>query len=379
MGYEEDSLGVVLKDVTPASAGCNYFNNGFGIDYTKDNKGDVWDPPVSNIMSYSHFTCQTDFSRQQIGQMWFFIENDFPFEHESQFSNVYASVCNAGTTYQFLNAPAGVGPLTWRAVPSGLIDPGTTTGTGPTAFVKAANSSSQGWATIEWFSDLSNCSFFSTSLPVWVGRPNLVDPVISGPASTFCGSIANYEYTGEISGRRNPKWEVSLQFQNLSTPSLQVSLDPTHNGNGYITFVAYNNCGEDTFCIPVAVSGSACGPGYVNFPNPYNCAEDDGSGFGGFAMMYPNPSNGEVLIGQDPQLLQVIGSQVIAKGVTTEMGKDVSPMNETIVITVTNQSQEIIHQESCNKEVLTFNWRRGTYYVQIVKGDLVQIERLLVE
>mgnify|MGYP000053023506 CR=1 FL=1 len=59
-----------VTDISP----CTYFNNSTNADYDADNLGGTWTPPITNIMSYSHTTCQDEFTPMQTGAMWHYIE-----------------------------------------------------------------------------------------------------------------------------------------------------------------------------------------------------------------------------------------------------------------------------------------------------------------
>ncbi|MEQ8878167.1 MAG: T9SS type A sorting domain-containing protein, partial [Cyclobacteriaceae bacterium] len=142
---------------------------------------------------------------------------------------------------------------------------------------------------------------------VWVGSPEL-DGYISGSSSVNCDGISIYEYTGGVYGDQDIRWEVSLQFDDVSSVAgYELFVDPTNEGDGYVTFVASNSCGEAILCKPVSVSGVSCGPGYINFPNPYSCG-------GSFALsaeedditIYPNPADQELSILNLPEGVEVI-------------------------------------------------------------------------
>ena len=348
---------------------CVYLHGGYGNDYLEDNKGDDWTPPTTNIMSYSNRTCRNEFSPQQVGQMWYYIDSEFPFEHEAIVSNSSVPSCTGGTTYQLQNVPSGIngGLLAWNVQPTGLVDVSTVSGTGTSAFIKAKNSSVSGAATIEWRLSTTDCNAFSTSKDIWIGKPKLQNPSISGNASVTCNSTYIYDYDGVYLGTASGsdiRWEIGPQFDDVSSgTSTTLFIDPVDTGQGYVTFVAYNNCGEAYTCKVVTSVNPGCASSAITFPNPYSCGTR-----GGGRMMssssYPNPTSYAFHI-------EIEGLE-----------KSLAYVNEQSVdVSIYSYTNERVYHSSMTKDqkiISVVGLKNGTYMLHIsYKGEILHTQRVV--
>ncbi|MFY0689120.1 MAG: T9SS type A sorting domain-containing protein [Cyclobacteriaceae bacterium] len=120
--------------------------------------------------------------------MWYYLEEKFFGEFEGEFSGHTNQICTSGTTISLNNAPPAM-PLTWDIEPETLIHTSNRTGVGTSAFIKAANSSSQGAAVVT-FQEQQNCNFFNTAVEVWVGKPK-VEGTLSSGQNLVHGGLTN--------------------------------------------------------------------------------------------------------------------------------------------------------------------------------------------
>lgn len=211
----------------------------------------------------------------------------------------------------------------------------------------------------------SNCENVSITKTIWVGKPKLTSAYINGSANVNCNSTYIYKFMGGVLGAENTRWEVSLQFDNVSAVNNKtLYVDPTNRGSGYVTFVASNACGETVFCKPVNVSGSSCGPAYINFPNQYSCGDlgFDLSSNSNDYMVLPNPASNSFTI--------------------------VDTQNKT----VTSTYEEITYQLYDLNAFMTLNGRlknsrtvnanslkKGLYILKIQSQTKVEYHRILIE
>ncbi|RED92034.1 M43 family zinc metalloprotease [Marinoscillum furvescens] len=259
-----------------------------------------YSPDLTNIMSYylpaDHFTT---------GQGW---RMRTAISRESALSGITGTsctipklssidhLCNSGTkTITVSNL--GANTTTWTVSPYVSI----VSSNNSSITVEASSSSAQGNAFVR--ASFSNTTY-NPSERFWVGKPKLYDPSISGSGNVGCNSIYIYDYLGSVGGASSTRWVVSLQFDNISSVNdYELFVDPTNGGDGFVTLVASNDCGEDMICKPVSVTGWSCGPGYINFPTEYSCG--GGGGFPSFGLrsqsndftIFPNPtSDGETTV-----------------------------------------------------------------------------------
>ena len=131
--------------------------------------------------------------------------------------------------------------------------------------IKAKNSNVQGNAFVKAsFSDVK--AYYHPTEYFWIGKPKL-DGYISGSSSVNCSNIYIYDFTGTVGGASSTRWIVGAQLDNISSANkYELFVDPTNGGDGYITFVASNECGEDIICQPVTVSGGLAGRATLIFP-----------------------------------------------------------------------------------------------------------------
>jgi len=247
--------------------------------------------------------------------------------------------------------------------------------------IQASSTSAQGNAFVR--AAFSNTTYTLTER-FWIGKPIIhFDSFISGTSNiTNCNHFYSYDFEGSILGAHSTSWVVSLQFDNISsTNGYELWVDPTNQGDGFVTFVASNDCGEAIICKPVSVTGRPCGPGYINFPSQYSCG-----GSGGFPsfglnlksddfMVFPNPtSNGEIT---------VLSSNRKPLSIETSGGSASRKSSGEIKIDIYRASDQIIvHSESFNKEqfqVNTSELESGTYYYVITRGETREVKRIIVK
>ena len=336
---------------------CVYEHGGYGNNYREDNRSDDWVPPTNNIMSYARRTCRNQFTPSQTGQMWYFIEEDFPWEFQGQFSNTNGSACSSGKSVTFTNPPSGIS-LDWEVQPQNLVSPLTRSGSGNTAFIRANSNNTSGWVSIEWKSS-TNCNFFNESTEVWIGKPST--PYANGPSlvqpnsyHTFTATpLPGDDFTSQ--GISEYRWSFPLFpatgwrcYSSCSTanPVLKVGTVST-----YVTLSVKNSCGwSDARDFAVTVQQDNCPPG--------GCIEP--------FSVYPNPVREELII----------------EPVNSEDSRSLSLSEEAdLQILITNLSGEIIYRESSDKSatVRINSLKKGIYLLKILGGTINQSERIIVQ
>jgi subtilisin family serine protease len=261
-------------------------------------------------------------------------------------------VCNApNQTYTLTNA---TGSVTWQV--SSKLQIVSSSNTQVT--VKATNSSVSGSGFVKAITATA-----TTQKDVWVGKPKLTSASINGIANVNCNSIYIYEYTGGILGAESTRWEVSLQFDDVSSVNNKTLFaDPTNKGSGYVTFVASNACGEAIFCKPVDVDGFSCGADSINFPNAYSCG---GGGSGPFSFrVSPNPSNSVI--------------NIALKNADDEASKQINDITELRLYDF--KGNILIQKKNSDlKSINVSRMKEGMYYLEIISSDTKEIHRIVVD
>jgi len=261
-------------------------------------------------------------------------------------------VCNApNQTYTITNA---TGSVTWQI--SSKLQIVSSSNTQVT--VKATNSSVSGSGFVKAITATA-----TTQKDVWVGKPKLTSASINGIANVNCNSIYIYEYTGGILGAESTRWEVSLQFDDVSSVNNKTLFaDPTNKGSGYVTFVASNACGEAIFCKPVDVDGFSCGADSINFPNAYSCG---GGGSGPFSFrVSPNPSNSVI--------------SIALKKADDEASKQINDITELRLYDF--KGNILIQKKNSDlKSINVSRMKEGMYYLEIISSDTKEIHRIVVD
>lgn len=224
--------------------------------------------------------------------------------------------------------------------------------------VKAINSSASGSGYVKAIT--ANTTI---QKDVWVGKPKLTSASISGSTNVNCNGIQIYKYNCGISGAESTRWEVSLQFDDVSSVNNKTLFaDPTNKGSGYVTFVASNACGEAIFCKPVNVNGFSCGADNINFPNAYSCG---GSGPGPFSFrVSPNPSNSVI--------------DITLKNADDKASKQINDITELRLYDFTGNI--LIQKKDRNlKSIDVSMMKEGMYYLEIISSDAKEIHRIIVD
>ncbi len=282
-------------------------------------------------------------------------------------------VCNSGNTYNLNNLPPGAS-VTWTSS-SNIIFPSGNTGSSVSTSPYSSTSSGSGWieATIN-----GDCG--DVTLPrkeVWVGKPEL-DGNISGSSSVSCNSMHIYDYLGMIEGESSTRWVVGLQFNDISTSNgYQLFVSPINNGDGYVTFVASNSCGEDILCKPVSVSGWDCEYGVINRPSSYSCG---GSG-GMYMAIFPNPANEytELNLYSSNELSDV---QKNSKSTISIPYNELSQNMDEYEIQIWHESKGLVKQmKSCDKrlQIPTNSLPEGTYFLLVFINGEVHKQQLIIK
>jgi hypothetical protein len=286
-GSNCSSAGDLVCD-TPADPRLGSNNVNFNCEYVG---GGGFNPLTDNVMSYSRGLCRDSFTTLQGSRMRQALSQN------PILSSIQSSVCaipNLTGSYVICNSEDetytledGGNNVTWQTSSNLQI----LSSNNNSITVEAINSSVNESAFIE-----AILPFETERINLWIGKPILNNPSISGLSSVDCSSTYIFDYTGSVSGATNTRWVVSPQFDDVSNINdYELFVDPTNGGSGYVTFVASNKCGETIICKPVEVNGHFCGAAYINFPNQYSCTSA-GRKTTRYYSIYPNPANNKLTI-----------------------------------------------------------------------------------
>lgn len=272
-------------------------------------------------------------------------------------------LCNSTqATYTLSNVPAGTG-ISWSTSANLSI----VSQSGSSLTVQSA-ASGNGSARVTATLTIGGCNPVSVSKSnIWIGKPQLILPpgtVINGNSSMSCGSIGIYRYDGALLGSNTYRWEVSQQFNDISSTITEtLYVDPIKSGDGYVTFVGYNTCGEAVYCKPVSVSaGVSCGPPIITLPNPYSCG--GGEFFGFMASTYPNPTTSQLTL-SIPNL-----EESLKKTETTQLD-----------LVLYNFSNEIVYRGSMDKDSKELDLLRQPKGIYVLKvsydGEVIHTGKII--
>lgn len=188
-----------------------------------------------------------------------------PFVTETSF------VCNANTTFTLSNPPAGAA-ITWSATPSNLFATtagATTSGSGTTAVVRAANASTSGAGVIT-FSIQGDCDPVPVVQSVWVGTraPTGFVSVVVDPWMKRILAMVN-----SVPDATGYEWYINGSLftgQNMNSNYVQMPISGSCAIQGYTVGVkAINECGTSTMYSEY--HANPCYEGgffYSYYPNP---------------------------------------------------------------------------------------------------------------
>ena len=369
-GFEDDGNGVTLKEVTGINdnPSCSYQNYNFGSDYNEDNDNDAWTPPVHNLMSYSTFTCQNEFTPMQIGQMWYYIEEDFGHSFEGVYSGNTAAICTSGNTITLTNPPPGMN-LSWSVTPTSLIHSTTRTGSGSSAFIRAASPSSSGKATI-FFQEENDCNYFNSEVEIWIGKPSGLNPDdVSGPACVVVPSTVQYfvepwpTYYSDVGAS-----DMNISWAFGGTPSgVNFTKDPNRLRVDMTTTSSTALNQSYTFSIAATNQCGAGSASFVTFQTK-SSSQGCGGGKGTFSFLVsPNPTSDQVNITFED---------------TEDMASYFVDVKQPLKVEIINPIAEIKYRGVINKNGLTVDLSKmepGLYLVRVTGKDYKQTARLIIE
>jgi len=241
-----------------------------------------------------------------------------------------------------------------------LIDPSTRSGSGASAFIKAANGFQSGWVTVT-FHEGSDCNFFNTSIEVWVGKPNA--PVFDYYPSTF-GCTA-----GEV-GVEFMESVDSYTF-NVSGGTITQSNSSSHTWQYPVVFVGPNDYGSSVTIY--AYASNNCGS-TLQISETIDVECNTGGGGGGgiccvtpLIVINPNPSPGDIDISisniEELEAYQEASELVYQVEVTDLLGNS----NKKGALNKNGLSMNLMHLDP------------GVYLVNISNKDYYETYRIVIE
>ncbi|XLS29002.1 T9SS type A sorting domain-containing protein [Flavobacteriaceae bacterium M23B6Z8] len=267
-----------------------------------------------------------------------------------------------GTDYTYTVKGCSAPSVNWQ-VSSNLTVVGST---GSSITVRAINSTVNESASIT-----ADYNGYNSSKNIWIGKPKLSGTSLLGSPNVHCNSIYIYEYSGTVAGADSTRWVVSLQFDDISAINgKELYVDPTNAGNGYVTYVASNDCGEIIICKPITVDGSNCGPAYTNFPGTYSCGDT------GFRMsanygIEPNPASTTLTI-RDLRELSTTSSK-------SNLFKAKQPLIYKIYDFGGILMKEGSFRQQGSMQINVSGLKEGYYFLKIVHQDQAEVHQLIIE
>ena len=359
---------------------CGYENPAFGNDYTEDNAGVDWTPGTDNIMSYSRWQCRDFFSDHQIGIMWYYIEQEFQQYFDGQFSGDL--VCTSGTNISFDNPPPNQ-TFRWFVSPSNMFHSTTQSGTGTTAFVKAKNSSSNGWGQVTFTNGTPGCGGMSFNYEFWVGAPptptgnEFGEPIsynlsLDGVPDEICVSSASASgsfYAGYVAD------DASSFVNHWETDAGPILTNPSPTNYSSVT-VRLNNYGNNRFIRVRAQNACGYGPWETKYFDllyqPFGCS--GGGGGIGFALQYsPNPV--------EESLTLDITSTSLTENTPDKSASKSKTSDQYSVVLRDDQGKIVFNRKSTNQKytIPMHGFKRGYYYLVVEKDEQQQTAKIWKE
>mgnify|MGYP002777112941 CR=1 FL=1 len=260
-------------------------------------------------------------------------------------------------TYSVGSQSAGTG-VTWtkssnltivsgQGTPSLVVTP--VSASSGTAWVKATMTGDCGSTTLNQFN-------------LWVNSPEQVPAIsynlmLENPEVICMTSTNDY---GDFFAGNIPATATHAEWE---TDAGQIVSDPTPEGYNSVS-IQLNNFGLNRYVRTRNVNECGVSPWTTyTFTLQYN-SNGCGEGGFGFAMMYPNPAEGELYI-EDLEA----GSE------------ELSSESDSFTVSFFNASSEPYYKETCSGKmsINVSSWPEGTYFVDIKKGNRSEVKRLLVK
>ena len=277
--------------------------------------------------------------------------------------DILASISGTGPvcsskTFTLTNSPSNV---TWSVSPTSLFSASTRSGTGTSATVQAASSSSSGAATISFV--VQGCGQTKTvTKSIWVGKPRLEGTLYHSSAvipldASSCVSPTETFWVFPTSTNQtitSYQWSVAggTILSGQGTTSVRVSV----TGNpAYISVRANNSCGAST---PIAQEANKC--------------------FGSFSI-YPNPANEQLTVEQTPSEVS-ISPALISQPSTTNTNSFLFP--ESFSVKLYNDSQEVVIIAVSNKGKVVLDTNKlptGIYFLHIYNKEAVLTKQVIIQ
>lgn len=238
--------------------------------------------------------------------------------------------------------------------------------TGTSITIRAINSTVNEGASIT-----ADYNGYNSSKDIWIGKPKLSGTSLLGSPDAHCNSIYIYEYSGTVAGADNTRWVTSLQFDDISAVNgKELYVDPTNAGNGFVTYVASNDCGEIIICKPVTVDGTNCGPAYTNFPGTYACGDT------GFRMaanygIEPNPASTTITLRDLTEATNSTGK--------TNIRRSKQPLIYKIYDFSGVLAMEGSFQQMRSMQINVSALREGYYFLKIIHDGQAEVHQLIIE
>ena len=325
-----------------------------------------------NYMDYTDDACMNMFSNGQKAVMRATLNAGGYRQNFSYFLPAIAgakSVCTTSKSYTLQNVPAGVN-ASWTVSPTSLV--ATSSGTGTTASIRAASSSSSGQATITFTIRGGNsCTATTVTRTIQVGKFTTSQITVSGTVDVCPGNA--YNYTANVPGGHDTGYTYSWTYPSgwsvysQSTNTIRLYVPSGNSQYGTVRVTVNNGCG-------------ATGPtGVTVFPG-YSCG-----GFltSGEFTIYPNPASEQLTIEQGANTVSV--ATVNSQESSTQTNELFSPTkiaaSEFKVELLNGQQVVVATGTAKGKKVLldTKALAPGTYYLQIYYDKRVNREQIIIQ
>jgi hypothetical protein len=254
-------------------------------------------------------------------------------------SNLVGALCEVGNTYFLINQPPNT-TVTWQATPSNLLV--TSSGTGTSAFLQAANNFVNGQGTIT-FTIVGPCGTITRNLTFWVGRVQsqaasgiyITGNATPTPFFTYGYGLSSVP-TGQ--GSITYRWQIpSGSYWNITFDAGYYISAQVGTNAGSIEGFWQNNCGTETGTYLYVVPSA-------------------GGGGGEPESIYPNPASESLTVqfgDENEKRVKLINSESVTIFETTETAKTMTmPIN---------------------------NLKEGTYYLIINDGKTTKKERVVIK
>lgn len=293
-----------------------------------------------NYMDYTNDACMNLFTNGQKAVMRATLNTGgyrSNFSYSLPIISNSPEVCTSNKNYTLLNIPAGITVTGWSVTPANLFN--VSSGTGTTATLRAANSSSAGQATLT-FNIRGLCGIATVTKSLQVGKLQ-PGPITFGLIDPIMGKL--YAAVSPVPGATSYNWYIDGVLTDSHSSGAQMQ-------------IPRNRCGMEYDVSVEAVN--SCGVSLRTHRNAYVPCDE-------YYIISPNPASGLVTVSLDNNQLTSMGNK---------------PFDQIRIYDMEGNlkiSQKFDKAESASLDVSKLI--NGTYLIEISAGVHNERKQLLIQ